>query len=329
MDDYTPYLERTTLVANRKGGVLKSSIVRSVADEAVRMGMRVGVLDGDPQGNLSKIDFGLRDVAVGGWEADRGRRLAMSLQYASDLEPVHAHGVDVICGGPELQGAIGAAIANNEINLATNLRGALARLIYERKYDLFLIDSGPGDTNLLDAYMRTARWLIIPVVEGDDRSFDGLDLLASRYVDIRKQGANIDLLGAVLTMVDKRAKTRNQATWDELEQAIGTAGVPFKSMIRDSKAGRGDTSRYGLSAGQVAEKALDVRKAKLAALRQRAAEAKAADAKPGKHKAPKTRIDNPDEPWLTRDGSGLAEDYQGLTKEIRDRIAEKLGVKVA
>lgn len=372
MDEFSPYLARTVLVANRKGGVLKSSIVRSVADEVVRSGYRVAVIDGDPQGNLSKIDFGLGDAEVGGWETDRGRSLAMALQYGTDLAPIEAHGVDVVCGGPELLGVLGAAIANPSTDLAGNLRGALARLCSERGYDLVLIDSGPGDTNLLDSYMSTSRWLIVPVVDGDARSFDGLDLLGSRYVDLRSKGADIELLGAVLTLVDDRAQARNKMVLDELADALGSVGQPFTSTIRDSKAARSDTSRYGLSAAQVAEKAQEVRSQRFVALREQSAEmapavkvclddlvaeldarekrkptpaerkalrkqAKAEvreewrkAAKGGRHKASAaSRLNDPDEPWWTRDGSALAGDYRDLTREILTRIGQKLGAEVA
>ncbi|MEN8673883.1 ParA family protein [Nocardioides sp.] len=328
MDQFTPYLQRTTLVANRKGGVLKSSIVRSVADEARRSDYRVLVLDGDPQGNLSKIDFGLGQVEVGGWDSDRGRSLAMALQYGTDLAPIAAHGVDVVCGGPELLGALGAA-NNVDLDLAGNLRGALARLCSQNRYDLVLIDSAPGETKLLDAYMLTAKWLVVPVVEGDEKSMDGLDLVGARTVDlVRNRGADIELLGAVLTLVDHRAPARNKVALEDLAAALGAAGEPFVAMIRDLKAARSDTSRYGLSAGQLAEKAVEVKRGRLAALRRRAAQAKSEKAG-GKHKAEAVPLDNPDEPWLTRDGSGLAEDYQKLTTEILGRIGKKLGAEVA
>lgn len=372
MDEFSAYLRRVLLVANRKGGVLKSSVVRSVADEAVRLGYRVLVVDGDPQGNLSKIDFGLGLVDVGGWESDRGRALAMALQYGTELQPINAHGVDVVCGGPELLGALGAA-NNVDLDLAGNLRGALARLCSQNRYDLVLIDSGPGDTKLLDAYMLTAKWLVVPVVDGDEASFDGLDKMGARTVDlIRNRGADIELLGAVLTLVDHQAPARNKLVLEDLAASLGDAGEPFTAMIRDSKAARSDTRRYGLSAGQVAEKAKEVRSGRLVALRELAAEmapevkvqrerllaefekandgqaptaeerkeitklAKAAarDArkatKAGKHKASADdRLNDPDEPWNTRDGSGLASDYTKLTKEILGRIGEKLGAQVA
>lgn len=371
MDQYSAYLERCLLVGNRKGGVLKTSLVRSCADEAQRRSLKVLVIDGDPQGNLSKIDFGLGMVEVGGWEADRGRSLAMALQYGTDLSPMTAHGVDVVCGGPELLKALGAA-NTVEVNMAGNLRAALARLCSQNRYDLVLFDSGPGDTKLLDAYMLTCRWLIVPVVDGDDASFDGLDKMGARTVDlIRNQGAEIELLGAVVTLVDPRATSRNEEVVADLAEMLGDVAEPFHATIRDAKPQRSDTRRYGLSAGQVAEKAKEVRSMRLAALRELAAEmapeikaererliAEFTDAhdgraptteerkeldaqakatvrdtrkkdKPGRHRAVADRLEDPDEPWKTRDGGGLAGDYALLTVEILTRIKTRLQQQAA
>jgi chromosome partitioning protein len=321
-DDWAPFLNRTIAVANRKGGVGKSSIVRSVAEEAVRANYRILAVDGDPQGNLSKIDFGLDGR---GWEADRGRSLAMALQYETELVPLRAGGVDVVCGGPELMGALGAATANADLSLATNLRASLARRCADQRYDLVLIDSGPGDTKLLDAYMLTARWLIVPVIAGDEASYDGLDKMGARYADlVRSHGAELEFLGAVLTMVDHRAPRRNEADRAELTDALGTAGEPFRAMVRYLPSARTDARKYGLSAAEVAEKAVEAKHQRLAALRRRSTA--------GRHEAitdKPVRLDDPDAPWFTRDGSGLAGDYQLLTKEILTRLSERLGAHVA
>lgn len=335
MDDWTTHLRRTVLVANRKGGVLKSSLVRSVASETQRAGYRVLVVDGDPQGNLSKIDFGLGDDEGGAWEADRGRNLAMALQFGTPLVPVSSHDIDVICGGPDLQGVLGAAMVNPDLVLHDNLRASLGRLCAERSYDLVLIDTGPGDTKLLDAYMLSSRWLVVPVVAGDEASFDGLDKIGARYADlVRSHGAEIQFLGSVLTLVDPKAPVRNRSVVDELAESLGTAGTPFQAMIRYLPAARTDARKYGLSAAEVAEKAVEMKRGRLAALRRRAREAKELDG--GKHKADKTDktdktdkgavvtpLGNPDEPWWTRDGAGLAGDYKDLTREILTRMADR------
>lgn len=303
MDEWTQPLRRTVLVANRKGGVLKSSLCRSVAAVAQANGYLVLVVDGDPQGNVSEIDFAL--------DTDRGRSLAMAMQYGTALVPMNADGVDVICGGPELQGALGAAaVPGSEVSLEGNLRVTLGQLCAQRGYDLTLIDSGPGDTRLLDAYMWAAKWLIVPTIS-DEASFAGVDKMGARYAEAVQKGAKIDFLGAVLTKVDHRASTRNTAIRQELADALGTAGEPFTAMIRYNGANAIDARRHGLSARDVAAEAVTQRKSRLAELRRRAR---------GERGAAATEEDT----WWSRSsGADLAEDYEQLTREILTRIGAK------
>ncbi|PWJ23353.1 cellulose biosynthesis protein BcsQ [Branchiibius hedensis] len=310
MDDWTDVLSRVVLVANRKGGVLKSSLVRAIAAVLTAAGYRVLVVDGDPQGNVSKIDFGL--------ETDRGRALAMAMQYGIDLTPETVRGVDVISGGPELQGALGAAVSpGSGVRLESNLRGALGRLCASQKYDLVLIDSGPGDTALLDAYLLAARWLIVPT-NSDEASLDGLDKMGARYADaVSNKGAEIEFLGAVLTMVDHRATVRNQAIRAELTEALGEAGAPFEAMIRYNAANAIDARRHGLSAQEVAAEAVNQRKSRLADLRERARGA--AHAVKG----------DQDVWWSRSSGDALAGDYEQLTREILTRIGDREAAKSA
>ena len=298
MDEWSEALRRVVLVANRKGGVGKSSICRSVSAVLASSGYRVAVVDGDPQGNLSEIDFGL--------DTDRGRSLAMAMQYGTDLAPVDSRGVDVVCGGPELQGALGAAvIPGSEVSLEANLRVALGRLCQARAYDVVLIDSGPGDTRLLDAYLSSARWLLVPTIS-DEASFAGVDKMGARYAEAVRRGSGIEFLGAVLTMVDHQATARNRAIREELADALGSAGDPFEAMIRYNAANAIDARRNGLSAQEVAAEAVSQRKSRLAQLRQRAQ---------GRHAA------SSDDWWSRSSGSALAGDYEALTREILTRIS--------
>ena len=75
-----PYVPRAVLVANQKGGVGKSSIVAGVASMVASGGKRVLVVDADPQGNVSKSDFGQA--------GDQGRGLAQTLHYSVPLTPL-------------------------------------------------------------------------------------------------------------------------------------------------------------------------------------------------------------------------------------------------
>ena len=301
MDQWTEALKRVVLVANRKGGVLKSSVCRSVAAVAAAEGYKVLAVDGDPQGNLSEIDFGL--------ETDRGRSLALAMQYGMPLSTTQAGAVDVVCGGPELQGALGAALTPGaEVNMEANLRSSLATLCAERAYDLVLIDSGPGDTRLLDAYLLAARYLVVPTVS-DEASFAGVDKMGARYATAVQRGADVEFLGALLTKVNPQATARNAAIRSELGEALGTAGDPFEAMIRYNDANAIDARRHGMSAADVAEEAVTQRRSRLAQLRKRA-------------KGESTAIE-PDTWWSRSSGAALAKDYEDLTREILTRISAK------
>jgi cellulose biosynthesis protein BcsQ len=218
-------------------------------------------------------------------------------------------GVDVVCGGKELQGALGAASTpGSEVSLETNLRAALGRLCAEHQYDLVLIDSGPGDTRLLDAYMMAARWLIVPTIS-DEASLAGVDKMGARYAAVKtRHGAEVEFLGAVLTMVDPRATTRNDAIRAELAEALGAAGAPFGATIRYNTANAIDARRHGLSAAEVASEGITQRKTRLAGLRKRAL---GVTAEVG-------------EAWWSRSsGDALSKDYEALTREILGRIGER------
>ena len=306
MDEWSNVLRRVVLVANRKGGVLKSSLVRGLASVLSSAGYKVLVIDGDPQGNVSKIDFGL--------DTDRGRNLAMAMQYGTDLLPETARGVDVVSGGPELQGALGAATsAGTVVSLESNLRASLGRVCAAGQYDLVLIDSGPGDTRLLDAYLSAARWLVVPT-NSDEASLDGLDKMGARYAEaVSARGAEVEFLGAVLTMVDPRATARNQAIRSEIAEALGEAGRPFEATIRYNAANAIDARRHGLSAHEVAAEAVNQRRSRLAELRERARGV--------------GRSKTEDDTWWSRSsGDALAADYEQLTREILTRINERESV---
>ena len=303
MDEWSEHLHRVVTVANRKGGVLKSSLCRNVAAVAANSGYRVAVVDGDPQGNLSEIDFGV--------EADRGRSLAMALQYGTPLTTVEgAGGVQIVCGGADLQGALGAAsMPGTEISIEANLRASLGQLCAEQGFDLVLIDSGPGDTKLLDAYLRASRWLVVPTLS-DQASLAGLDKMGARFVAARQAGAEIDFLGAVLTKINHQATARNRAIRAELAEALGDAAEPFEAMIRYSDANSIDARRHGMSAHDIATEAVTQRKSRLVELRDRAR---------GEHRPGSDTTSW----WSTskNSGAGLAADYEALTREILTRIS--------
>lgn len=289
-------LGRSVLVANQKGGVGKSSIVAAVAGMVARPRTRVLVVDADPQGNVSRLDLGV--------EGDRGRGLAMALQYGVELEPVRdvRPGLDVIPGGPLLAG-IPAAAATTEVSLQDNLRATLGSLSAAAGYSLVLIDSGPGDATILDSLLQTARYLLVPSTD-DSASLEGVELLAKRYLRARRDGADVELLGVVLFNANLRATARNRMVLEAIDQMLeGSGAQRFEAIVRSDKAAAIDLRARGLTPKELVGVAAGEKQNRLSALRS-------------------GRPLSGDRLW-SRDPTGLATDYQELAREVLARLAER------
>jgi chromosome partitioning protein len=301
---YPTALARTVLIANQKGGVGKSSITTALAGMIARPDRRVLVVDADPQGNATNSDLG----AAG----DKGRGFMMTLQYGEPL-PVTRDirpGLDLVSGGSMLAqvGGLTATAASSGIDVVANLMNGLAAACQEIDPYLVLIDSGPGDAPLLDALLRTARYLVVPTRD-DDASLSGVELLALRYLKARQQ-APIELLGVVLFDVNPRATARNAQVLADLDSLLeGSGATSFPTTIRTDRAAALDLRAAHLLPGELVDATQNSNKARLEKLRRG-----------GKH-----RVDaGPDELdarlW-SRDPTPLANDYQALARELLTRLA--------
>lgn len=298
----TPLLSRVVLVANQKGGVGKSSIVAAVAGMIAAPHRRVLVIDADQQGNVSRNDLGVA--------GDKGKSLAMALQYGQPLDPARdvRPGLDVVAGGPLLASvaAVIASSAQSGIDIAGNLATTLGELCSREQYSLILIDSGPGDAPLLDALLHTARYLLVPSAD-DEASFDGVELLAGRYLRAKAAGAELDLLGVVLFNVNPRATARNKTALATITELLDGSGAnAFASTIRTDKATAIDLRQQHLTPAELVTAAEQQKKSRLRQLAN------------GQGVRGEKRL------W-SREPGGLATDYQNLARELLARVAEYEG----
>ncbi|GMA37797.1 ParA family protein [Demequina litorisediminis] len=178
-------IARSVVVAQGKGGVGKTSVACNVAGLAAASGLRVLLVDLDPQGNVA------RDL---GMERGSGNDLLMALM-AGATPPIVKDvrgGLDVVPGGPDIADLTAMAMSRamrGEPGLSKNLNQSLASIA--GNYDLILIDTPPGEKMLVEAAFGCAAAVVIPT-RSDDASIDGLERVAERFIAARDTNPDLE-----------------------------------------------------------------------------------------------------------------------------------------
>ncbi len=205
-------------VSNQKGGVGKTTTAVSVAAALADAGKTVLLIDFDPQGNATS-GLGLDKTAVGvtSYEVVLGEKT-----IADGVRETAIKGLFVL---PTNQNLAGAEV--ELVNLPardTRLKDALG----VATYDYVLIDCPPALGLLTLNALVAADSVLIPV-QAEYYALEGLGQLLGTIQSV-KASANhqLDILGVVLTMYDKRTSLSEQVA-AELRQHFGDK--LFKTVI--------------------------------------------------------------------------------------------------
>lgn len=287
-------LARVVVVAQGKGGVGKTSLTANVAGLAALGGHRVLAVDLDQQGNLA------RDL---GYEPGDGESLLQAFVAGQPVPVVRdvRPRLDVVPGGPAVGDLLGIAFARSGRggkDLADVLHASLAPVV--GAYDLVLVDTPPGERLLVEAALAVASYVVIPT-RPDEGSLDGLERVAERCVAARVRNPALALLGVCMFGVGSRSRRLADSTRETVTDLLGGSAPVFDAQIRHLESAAVDARRQGLLVHELESAATEARRGRLAALRARR---------------------RPSSDLLTRDASGLAEDYEALAREIMTRVGE-------
>ncbi|MFJ8896626.1 ParA family protein [Leifsonia sp. NPDC102414] len=286
-------IARACAIENGKGGVGKTSIICNVGGLAAADGARVLIVDLDPQNNTSK-DLGY----------PMGDGAALFNAFVTDaplpiLRNVRPN-LDVVVGGEQVGDIPAMSFAWSQRgagDFADRLHAKLDDIAGE--YDLILIDTPPGDRIISEGVLVVATSVVIPT-QSDDGSLDGVMAVAKRFLAVRDRNPELQLAGVVLFDMEHRAMRLERGVRRDLEEMLGGVAPVFQRRIRHAKSPAKDARARGLLAHELEDAADADRKQRLVALR--------AGEKP---------VDG----MYTRDATGLAEDYQELTREIIRAVA--------
>jgi len=183
-------------ISNQKGGVGKTTTAMNLGTYLTAHGKKVVIVDLDPQANATT---GL-GVSLGADTPTLYEVLTGSAPAAKALLRTSHKGLALIASTPNLAGA--AIELMDQPYREYRLRRALKPL--RDKFDFILIDSPPSLGLLTINGLVAADRLIIPV-QCEYLALEGLKQLLETVELIRQHlNPNIQVLGAVLTMYDRR-----------------------------------------------------------------------------------------------------------------------------
>jgi chromosome partitioning protein len=227
---------RIITVANQKGGVGKTTTTVNLAAALSMGGLRVLVIDLDPQGNAS--------TALGVEHLDN-EGIYEVLMGKTSMEAV----VQKVAGFPALECiSSNTSLAQAEIELVPmvarefRLREAIEELVQLRAtqniaYDYIFIDCPPSLGLLTINALTAANEMLIPI-QCEYYALEGLSQLLKTFELVKKRlNTELKLSTFVLTMFDSRTRLANDVA-DEIRKHYPNEliNIPIPRAVRVSEA---------------------------------------------------------------------------------------------
>jgi chromosome partitioning protein len=223
---------RIIAISNQKGGVGKTTTAINLSAALVESGLRVLLVDLDPQGNASTgLGVGAADRAMTTYEL-----LVDDAPLADVIQQTGIDGLGIVPATVDLSSADIELISNEKRSFL--LHDALRQTAMDQyNWDYILIDCPPS-LNLLTVNAMVAADSILVPLQSEFFALEGLSQLMLTIREVR-QTANPDLRieGVVLTMYDRRNNLSLQVEQDAREnlgELVFTTMIPRNVRVSEA-----------------------------------------------------------------------------------------------
>ena len=223
------------VLANRKGGVGKTTTAVNLAADLSSLGYKVLAMDFDPQSNLT-ISFGINILSL-------QKSLADVFQNSCAMEDIVLNrypNLDVVPSTPDLEKAIEGGYVANHLRKNEIIKFKLQDMWTE--YDFIVIDTPPTKGLLTMNSLSVADYVVIPS-RLDHLSIVGLKQMHDLIMEVRGQWLNpgTRLLGILGTF--------NEETRDCREHIDIIHGSMFKDYLFATRIRKNVTLSESVSKG--------------------------------------------------------------------------------
>lgn len=255
-------------VGNEKGGAGKTTSVANLAASAAGLGLRVLVVDADPQGQLSNHTLGIT--------AEPGKSLGEVLDLTRS-DRIAARDAIVQTNVPELSllpcereslDRAEGEMTRNSLEGLTVLRDALRTV--DEEYDLCLIDTPPRLLALTTGALVAADMALL-VMRPTTLHFAGGDAFSAKVRKVAASGMNpnLKLVGVLFNQAEPGEETAiiealaEGESWPVLKTRIPDSKLASKANLRNEPVVISDPNRavsraYRAAIGEILERTMDV-----------------------------------------------------------------------